>query len=69
MNEKQRNTLLASFALAELKSRFNVNAEDVIQNFDKEKATNHFNSMFPNKPSEEDLVKLAHTAYKRLKIK
>jgi len=69
MKQKQRDLLLCSIALSELKSSYNLLPEEIVLGYNKQKASEYFNQQFPLQPSKEELIKLANESYRRLKIK
>lgn len=69
MKEKQKNVLLCAFALAELKKRFGLSADQVIPDYNREKSAAYFDMQFSSALSETELRELAVGSYKKLKIK
>lgn len=68
MKEKQKNVLLAAFALMLLKEKYGVKPDQVIPNYNKEKSANFVDEQLPDDMTEDQLKELAIGCYKRLKI-
>lgn len=69
MTEKQRNIILLSHVLAELKKNHGLSPNDIINNYNKEKVFNLMDSLFPNSICKDNMVELSNELYRKLKIK